>query len=91
MRKLDVGISLSCINQLDIILQNCIRQNHLDLIRSEEPTRAGVSTKAKCQAALVHAHKLMQRRLLSGPVVLGLLSELVKPQGVKFVGFGEDT
>ena len=79
MRKLNVGIPLRRINQLDIILQNRVRQNHFDLIRSKEPTRASVSTKAKCQAALVHTDKLMQRRLLSRPVILGLLSELVEP------------
>lgn len=66
MSKLHVRVSFNSIaHVLDIILQQGMCQNHLDLVCGEESSGACMSTVPKSQAALVHADKLVVRRLLN--------------------------
>lgn len=65
-------------------------QNHLDLVRSEEPSRTGMPTITKCQTALVHADKLVVCCILDEALIFGLCANSVEPQRVEFVCVWED-
>ena len=91
MSKLHIGISFSNLAHVfDIILQQCMGQNHLDLVCGEESPRACMATIPKSQAALVHTDKLVVCRLLNRSAVFSFSAKLIKSQWVEFVGLWED-
>ena len=65
-------------------------QNHLDLVRSEEPPRTSMDAIAKSQTALVHADELVVCCLFDQSLIFGLCAESVEPQRVEVVCLWED-
>lgn len=65
-------------------------QNHLDLVRSEEPPRTSMPAITKSQTALVHADKLVVCCLFDRPLIFSPCAKSVEPQRVEFVCVWED-
>ena len=82
--------------QLQVVPQQQLRDDNLDLVRGEEPPRAGVPAEAERQARGPDGDELLLRRgprrrpRCSGAALLLLEAEAVVAQGVEDVRGGED-
>lgn len=91
MCKFKVWISArAALNQLDIVVQQGVANEHFDLVGGKEAPGACVATVPKGQTVLIDADKLIKCRNLSAFGSRGMLNHLGEAQRIEAVGLGEN-
>jgi hypothetical protein len=76
------------VGHLEIKIQDESRHNHLDLVRSKEPSRTSARSVAKHEISFICCNE--QISSLNGSVTFAAVAQLVMSEAVKFVRVGPE-